>query len=927
MEYKYSLLSAKEKEEILNCFFSEDNMKIDFSLTSEELQIVKKFKNPSVSLGYALQLLFLKNRGISIISLYTFIPDNIILYVADQIDCNPKYLSRYWMIKNTKFRHFKEICLIFNYTKYIQTTEIMRTAYNITMVTGNKINMINILIQELKNKKIIIPTLSQLEAVISNGIAKTNKFIYKEIIGQIKDMDQILSLLNIDENGISQYSKLRSLTVNVSSTGVKELLNVIKEIDTYGKTVDLSFLSEDKLRYFNLELQRSNKTRIERFHDEDKKCTYLTLFLYFKRRELVDMILEVTSNYAHKVMKRSRKKFQEYNFKNQKKYIDHANQLKIIIKNIFEIKDFASFKKYQETLIDLKKELDIQEDEPEDTDFLVKSHKNFSYIHEFLECIEFTSNTKPDFIKFLNFFKKEKNIKKFDTDISFFSAQWQRKIEKYNYSKKIIEIALLFSIKDYIRSGDIFVKESKKYNSFDSYLLKPEEVFNKEKGVEFLKQLKSDFKIPNKIEISTNNDEAQSTKNGFSSRIYNYFPKITLTEIIYEVNSWTNILENFRDLSKKSKEREKVLIATLLANGHNVGFSKMSISSSIDENVLKRTNEFYFSYDNLIEIQKSLVNYHHSLEITKNWGLGKSSSSDGMRLPITSKTIYADYNMHYNNRGGSIYRHISDQYSPYYVQMLEGRDSSHVLDGLLYHDTNLEIFDHSTDTAGYTEQMFALTYLLGFNFRPRIRNVEQQQLYAFETIETENVKLKKINEKIIMENYSEILRLVESIQCKKVKASLILQKINSYNRDNGIAKGLKEIGRILKTKYILEYFSNKELQKEVQRILNKGESINSVGRLIFFGKHGRLNESTIEKQLEKVSCLNILISILVVWNSRYLEKVYGVVKTEKWFDLERFKEVSPLGTDHINFLGKYIFENKKILTDDGLRPLKIETDN
>ena len=96
---------------------------MDFSLTSEELQIVKKFKNPSVSLGYALQLLFLKNRGISIISLYTYIPDNIILYVADQIDCNSKYLSRYWMVKNTKFRHFKEICLIFNYTKYVQTTE------------------------------------------------------------------------------------------------------------------------------------------------------------------------------------------------------------------------------------------------------------------------------------------------------------------------------------------------------------------------------------------------------------------------------------------------------------------------------------------------------------------------------------------------------------------------------------------------------------------------------------------------------------------------------------------------------------------------------------------------------------------------------------------------------------------------------------
>lgn len=178
--------------------------------------------------------------------------------------------------------------------------------------------MMNIFIEELKKKKIIIPILSQLEAVISNEIVKINEFIYKKIIRQLKNKRQILSLLNIDENGISQYSKIWSLSVNISSTDIKELLNVIKEIDTYGKTVDLSFLSEDKIRHFNLELQRSNKTRIERFHDEDKKCAYLALFLHFKRKELVDMALEVTSNYAHKVMKISRKKFQEYNLKNQK---------------------------------------------------------------------------------------------------------------------------------------------------------------------------------------------------------------------------------------------------------------------------------------------------------------------------------------------------------------------------------------------------------------------------------------------------------------------------------------------------------------------------------------------------------------------------------------------------------------------------------
>lgn len=312
------------------------------------------------------------------------------------------------------------------------------------------------------------------------------------------------------------------------------------------------------------------------------------------------------------------------------------------------------------------------------------------------------------------------------------------------------------------------------------------------------------------------------------------------------------------------------------------------------------------------------------MDIVKNWGDGGKSSSDGMRIPINSKTIYADYNTHYGNRGGAIYRHISDQYTPYYVQMLQGRDSNHVLDGLLYHGTDLDIYEHSTDTAGYTEQMFALTYLLGFKFKPRIKNAEHQQLYYFENISVGNAQFKKINEKVIIENYHEILRVVESIRSGKVKASLIMQKIGSYARDNAIAKALKELGRIFKTMYLLDYLTDKVLRKEVQQMLNKGESINSVARILHFGKNGRINESTIEEQLEKASSLNILLGVLVAWNSRYLEKVYKTVKSEDWFEEEQFKRVSPLGSGHVNFLGKYIFEEEKIVSEDGLRPLKLK---
>ena len=64
-------------------------------------------------------------------------------------------------------------------------------------------------------------------------------------------------------------------------------------------------------------------------------------------------------------------------------------------------------------------------------------------------------------------------------------------------------------------------------------------------------------------------------------------------------------------------------------------------------------------------------------------------------------------------------------YTPFYVQILERRDSNHVLDWLFYHESELQIYCHFTDTVEYTEQIFALTYLLGFNFKPRIKNLKK----------------------------------------------------------------------------------------------------------------------------------------------------------------------------------------------------------
>jgi TnpA family transposase len=82
------------------------------------------------------------------------------------------------------------------------------------------------------------------------------------------------------------------------------------------------------------------------------------------------------------------------------------------------------------------------------------------------------------------------------------------------------------------------------------------------------------------------------------------------------------------------------------------------------------------------------------------WGVAKPH-----QFPVYSHT--ASSNAKYGTYPSAMfYTHISDQYSPYFTQPISAtvRDATHVIDGLLHHQTDLQIEEHYTDTAGYTDQ-------------------------------------------------------------------------------------------------------------------------------------------------------------------------------------------------------------------------------
>lgn len=418
----------------------------------------------------------------------------------------------------------------------------------------------------------------------------------------------------------------------------------------------------------------------------------------------------------------------------------------------------------------------------------------------------------------------------------------------------------------------------------------------------------------------------------FSSSLYSMLPRIKLTDLLMEVASWTGFDEQFihASSSRPPKGEEKsILLATLMAMGTNIGLTKMADATpGITYHQMAHASQWRLYDDAMNKAQATLVNFHHQLALSSYWGDGSTSSSDGMRVQVGVSSLHAESNPHYGSgKGATIYRFTSDQFSSYYTKVINtnARDAVHVIDGLLHHESELNIEEHYTDTAGYTDQVFGLSHLLGFRFAPRLRDLSDTRLYVidkpgeFPTIE--KLLRGRINTKVILENYDDVLRLAHSIREGKVSGSLIMGKLGSYSRQNRLATALREMGRIEKTIFILDYISNEAIRRRIQRGLNKGEAMNALARALFFGKRGELRERALQDQLQRTSALNIIINAITVWNTVYLTEATKVLSEKGILREQMIKHISPLGWEHINFLGEYTFDIKKMTGLNSLRPL------
>jgi TnpA family transposase len=136
----------------------------------------------------------------------------------------------------------------------------------------------------------------------------------------------------------------------------------------------------------------------------------------------------------------------------------------------------------------------------------------------------------------------------------------------------------------------------------------------------------------------------------------------------------------------------------------------------------------------------------------------------------------------------------------------------------------------------------------------------------------------------------------------------MLNRLASYPRQNALAKALREIGRIERTLFTLNWISDPLLRRHSHATLNKGEARNALARAVFFNRLGELRDRTFENQRYRASGLNLVVAAIILWNTVYLSRAVDRLRAEGHeLPTERLAHVAPLGWEHISLTGDYVW--------------------
>ena len=153
------------------------------------------------------------------------------------------------------------------------------------------------------------------------------------------------------------------------------------------------------------------------------------------------------------------------------------------------------------------------------------------------------------------------------------------------------------------------------------------------------------------------------------------------------------------------------------------------------------------------------------------------------------------------------------------------------------------------------------------------------------------------------------MQLAQSLKERTVAAHVVVQRLtNSFPLDR-LAKAVTNLGRLIKTEYILRYITEPPVRRKVHGQLNKGEYRHKVPRWVFFANQGEFTTGDYEEIMNKASALSLVSNAILYWNTRHISRILEQLHHNgETIEPEVLKHISLLPYKHVLPNGTYFID-------------------
>ena len=404
-----------------------------------------------------------------------------------------------------------------------------------------------------------------------------------------------------------------------------------------------------------------------------------------------------------------------------------------------------------------------------------------------------------------------------------------------------------------------------------------------------------------------------------TAEMVKHWPMTNLLDILKETEFREQITSVFTTVGQRQILPRDVLQRRILlclhGLGTNAGLKRMCSGGTED------------SYADLLYVRQKFIHKEHLRSAIARvcnaifrvrdehlWGEGTTScASDSKKFGAWDQNLMTEWHARYGGPGVMVYWHVERKSVCIYSQ-LKSCSSSEVasmLEGIVRHETDMQLEKNYVDTHGQSEVGFAFCHLLGFQLLPRLKNIRQQKLYRPNRGEPERfsnlqpILSRPIQWEIIEQQYDEMIKFATALKLGTSDAESILRRFTRANLQHPTYKALSELGKAVKTIFLCDYLRLEALRREIHEGLNVIENWNSANEFIVYGKGGEFASNRLEDQEALMLCLHLLQVSMVYVNTLMLQQILALPEWQHRLTEVDLRALSPLKWQHINPYGTF----------------------